>query len=419
MLALTDLTLHMWSTTAYEKGAIFKVVSTEPVQSRIGSTTQACLEVQSSMCPEPCCRGLVPMEDLCELTEHDMVAFAFQLQEDVDIDDAGSPRPPAPDPPAAAAGPAEVTAAERSRFMEMATDPSRGGMTEIEAESVIERQIRKGGTMTGNPLRDAEAQVRELRAEREAQSPRPLPSGWEARTSRSSGRTYYADTATGETQWEFPDRAADSAGPAGAPGMPRTPGRASGRRSGSGSHAPEAVFTMSGADGSSTARRANGEFKQKGVHNGKPLYCRIGDDDIQVYYQSGHWNCRRSRLLGDRGSGTMFRVKSSASQPPSGQWGRGNAHDLGSGHTPPSLQYVEQSGGGGGGAAQAMDRAEQNKQHKVRHETLSTALNACFTWRCCSAWRWRQRNGGRNTYLCGRPRPRHLQALQPKHLRRK
>ena len=48
------------------------------------------------MCPEPCCRGLVPMEDLCELTEHDMVAFAFQLQEDVDIDDAGSPRPPAP-----------------------------------------------------------------------------------------------------------------------------------------------------------------------------------------------------------------------------------------------------------------------------------------------------------------------------------
>ena len=185
------------------------------------------------MCPEPCCRGLVPMEDLSELTEHDMVAFAFQLQEDVDIDDvSGSPRPPAPDAPAAAAGPAEVTAAERSRFMEMATDPSRGGMTEIEAESVIERQIRKGGTMTGNPLRDAEAQVRELRAEREAQSPRPLPSGWEARTSRSSGRTYYADTATGETQWEFPDRPADSAGPAGAPGMPRTPGRAAAQPSG-------------------------------------------------------------------------------------------------------------------------------------------------------------------------------------------
>ena len=76
------------------------------------------------MCPEPCCRGLVPMEDLSELTEHDMVAFAFQLQEDVDIDDvSGSPRPPAPDAPAAAAGPAEVTAAERSRFMEMASDP--------------------------------------------------------------------------------------------------------------------------------------------------------------------------------------------------------------------------------------------------------------------------------------------------------
>ena len=37
---------------------------------------------------------------------------------------------------------------------------------------------------------------------------RPLPSGWKAQTSRSSGRTYYANTVTGESQWEFPDRAA-------------------------------------------------------------------------------------------------------------------------------------------------------------------------------------------------------------------
>jgi hypothetical protein len=37
----------------------------------------------------------------------------------------------------------------------------------------------------------------------------PLPPGWETAESRSTGQTYYVNTQTGATQYEFPDGAAE------------------------------------------------------------------------------------------------------------------------------------------------------------------------------------------------------------------
>ncbi|KAA3669920.1 peptidyl-prolyl cis-trans isomerase NIMA-interacting 1 [Paragonimus westermani] len=37
-----------------------------------------------------------------------------------------------------------------------------------------------------------------------------LPAGWVARVSNSTGKTYYVNTETQETQWEFPDHPASS-----------------------------------------------------------------------------------------------------------------------------------------------------------------------------------------------------------------
>lgn len=40
-----------------------------------------------------------------------------------------------------------------------------------------------------------------------------LPDGWEQRVSRSTGKTYYLNKATGESQWEKPDPAEGSSTP--------------------------------------------------------------------------------------------------------------------------------------------------------------------------------------------------------------
>ena len=37
----------------------------------------------------------------------------------------------------------------------------------------------------------------------------PLPAGWETAVSRSTGQTYYVNTQTGATQYEFPDGPAE------------------------------------------------------------------------------------------------------------------------------------------------------------------------------------------------------------------
>ncbi|KAF7260245.1 hypothetical protein EG68_02534 [Paragonimus skrjabini miyazakii] len=39
-----------------------------------------------------------------------------------------------------------------------------------------------------------------------------LPAGWVERVSNSTGKTYYVNTETQETQWEFPDYPASSSG---------------------------------------------------------------------------------------------------------------------------------------------------------------------------------------------------------------
>ena len=69
--------------------------------------------------------------------------------------------------PAPAAAPGGVTTEQRSRFIGFAME--HGEMSFTAAESLIDREIRKGGTRSRNPLRDAEDQVREQKAERDLQ----------------------------------------------------------------------------------------------------------------------------------------------------------------------------------------------------------------------------------------------------------
>ena len=192
-----------------------------------------------------------------------------------------------------------------------------------------------------------------------------------------------------------------------------------------------------GAYATVNARRVNGDYMQKGVLSGKPLYCRIGDPDIEVFCLDGHWNARRARPMTPKGAAVMFRIRSSAAVPPSGKWGKGNAQDVNSSPSNrcPTLEFVAQNDGAGE-AGQAMDLEEQSKQHSVRHETLSTAFsmralhspilaklsssNRLFLTMSCvlTEWRQRQRDGRRNTHLRSRTRPRNLQALFKEHLRR-
>merc|ERR1711988_1217655 len=58
-------------------------------------------------------------------------------------------------------------------------------------------------------LKEEEEQQRAAEEEAKRLASLPLPAGWETAVSRSTGQTYYVNTQTGATQYEFPDGPAE------------------------------------------------------------------------------------------------------------------------------------------------------------------------------------------------------------------
>ena len=153
-------------TTEYEVDDVFRLLSLDATI--IGRKTYVHLRAVV----DPTIDGLVHQAHCADLDENDLIQLAFNLMEH------GLPEMPATEtemerePSMAATGGGGAAGAaggmpeaEKQKFMQWATSPEQG-MNGVEAESVWERQVRKGGELTGDPIADACEQVRQLRHEK-------------------------------------------------------------------------------------------------------------------------------------------------------------------------------------------------------------------------------------------------------------
>ena len=106
-----------------------------------------------------------------------------------------------------------------------------------------------------------------------------LPRGWESRVSRSTGETYYVNSTTGETTYDFPTEAVDTAPHAGA----------------------EAPAVEALPDGWSTGvSRSTGEIYYVNLHSGETTYDYPAESPASVHQElPDGWSAEVSRSTGE------------------------------------------------------------------------------------------------------------------------
>ncbi|KAF6028299.1 hypothetical protein EB796_013403 [Bugula neritina] len=74
---------------------------------------------------------------------------------------------------------------------------------ESQEKAQTDAEAKPGSSSNAAPETQGEAAA-PAAAEPDASGPPPLPEGWEEKTSRSTGKTYYVNTYTKESMWERP-----------------------------------------------------------------------------------------------------------------------------------------------------------------------------------------------------------------------